>query len=352
MGSSTQVRLADRTIQVNENTLQFPILAALDSENTILNYANIQPNSRTTLAELAAQVPAGDRMLWIDACKTLQHMAPEKKFGLSQFCVMAGTVGSDHFDVWRLRDTLAEQVAFLDADHSVTPAQTIAHANLFDDTLLYTGVKPHVFQVPTTLYDGPARLIRSASKDNGTSATYEPVTTDMYSGTWAQMDRGVNIHGLTGEGRWQLVQNYDVCAPDGLPDPNQVIAQLEAGKVQYEFMTIAVHDTAWCAPDQANFTLISEMLGLKTLNDIGKRQAYFALLERGKGPQEMLARPDESFLVALQTTKTDGMPALENRGMVKVALAPRVASIPSAPIMVDMPLLLENAQNGTCISPP
>jgi phosphoglycerol transferase len=348
IGDGFFVNVEGATAHFGQAAFKIPALMQLDTEGGIADVVQGDLLANTSLAGAALGADPATPILWLDSCSTLAALVPDTALP-EGLCLGSGPLIAAEFKVQPLpksmylplHEVITESVGATDDPSRLQRRQEALLALLVAD-----GSLPLEVGLPATGYRGRDLLFRSAAADRGDSWSRLLTTDSLGTGVDVLLRRGINLIGVTADGRADVMTTLDLCAAD-VVSKTGIKSVIEA-KPDYAFYAMVVHDTAFCDTGRAALNSAIGGLNLPVLGGIDYRQPYVAILGHDGIAQERTGPAGGRVLIRVGVgTKNAPIAALAETAGPLSQMPP--AAQPAAGD--SSPQIKNDAENG-CALPP
>lgn len=286
------VNLEGNKAQFGHSTFRLPVILEFDEANAISQAILGDRSAQETLIEVLIDLPDGTKYIWIDECRALSLMEPgEDLSSLSALCALTGErnrgVGlralsqSDYLD----ETQLAAMLTIEPSEGGDTEALTrIGQAR---------GDIPMTMGLPALTTGDKGVLLQSSAFGAGASVVRRETMNHLRSGEDWSIRRGINLVGISADGRAEVLDQLDQCA-GGFDGSTHTLwtDQMSQSSDRFVAHAIIVHDTAYCGSSFDTVAAPLEGLDVPELRASAMREAYVAVIPVGG---QVLEFPNRAF---------------------------------------------------------
>lgn len=274
------VNIESGGVHFGHNAFKLPALFAFDDENTIIQATLGDRRAEETLSQSALNLPSDTRYLWFDDCHALGAADPagdlSERDGL---CVLNGerTVGGGLRPLPRSQFLSRRDLTDILDDVAPFPWEADPEGLLQIGQM--RGDLPVPLAFPALAQEERGILLQSSGFGAGSSFIRRQTTDRLDAGEDWVISRGLNLIGITANGRAEILDRIDQCDPDFDPAAHKNwLEVIDGSRDMFAAHVLAVHDTAYCGSSIAPFAELLQGLDLPTLQAAKMREPYLAIM--------------------------------------------------------------------------
>lgn len=271
------IDLSENKAKIGAWVLPLPMLLEVSSDGDVTQAHISAEDEFTGLAQVLADLPAGQGIAWIDQCDLFQAFGIGILMpGESELCILMGATGGNGSLIPYRTSSDLTQTALQNAASATTG---LIEPLVLAEMQIRMGDKPFVpTRQPSEI--GLPVLMTSAGLGHGPSQLRRLTNHEFESGLDLSLAPGLSLIGFSATGAPRLLDHVFNC------DPTQNIANKTpwaqiVSNASSDILSFAVvaHDSAFCGP---NITPIAGIVGglpLPELRNLGFRQPYIGVFD-------------------------------------------------------------------------